>query len=211
MQAGPSGWGRGFLFKPHGHAGLSPYSCPGVCQRGMAHREPISLALTRQGEGGQISAVSPHPRPEAPLSAPTPVPSKMAGALESPGVLRIKTRYKCQHFRKENIGRETRVGQTDPHVRPLSTWTPAEEDLAGQGQPQTHGAPCPQGSWASTHSHQPGQGWGGTNQRLHPPGRMTRGSPEGHRHRGVAGWGRVEGVHLSCEVGAGRLTAIHGI
>lgn len=88
---------------------------PWVCQRGTAHREPISLALTRQGEGGQISAMSPHPRPEAPLSVPSEClsPVQMAGALESPGVLRIKTRYK-QHFRKENVGRETRVGQTDP-------------------------------------------------------------------------------------------------
>ena len=53
--------------------------------------------------------MSPHPQSEAPLSVPTPVPSKMVGALESPGVLRIKARYK-QHFRKENVGRETRVG-----------------------------------------------------------------------------------------------------
>ena len=67
------------------------------------------MALTQQGEGGQISAMSPHPQSEAPLSVPTPVPSKMVGALESPGVLRIKARYK-QHFRKENVGRETRVG-----------------------------------------------------------------------------------------------------
>lgn len=204
------GWGA-LLFKPHRHVGPSPTPAPGLPEgHGSQGAHLIGPHLAGRRRAGFSHEPPPWARNPSEYTHTCPQCRRGWGALKSPGVLRIKTRNK-QHLRKEHVGRETRVEQTNPHVRPPSTWTPAEEALAGQGQLQTHGAPCPQGSWASAHSHQPGQGWGGTNQGLHPPGRMTRGSPEGHRHRGMAGWGRVEGVHLSYEVGASQLTAIHGI
>ena len=58
MWAGLSGSGEALLFKPPRHVGPSPTPAL-VCQKGTAHREPISLALTWQGEGGRCQPGAP--------------------------------------------------------------------------------------------------------------------------------------------------------